>query len=112
MESRRDALKALAGAVAALAAGPFAAGVAWAADRLTIIGHAVHKAAATTGPGGDLTAAWRARQGADIEWLTFGVEAANERAFKEASLGEGNADIVFILDRYTGPQYAGLFDDL
>src|SRR6476646_7832522 len=97
---------------AAAAAGPFAAAPAYAADRITIIAHAVHKTAATTGAGGDLTAAWRAKQGADIEWLTFGVEAVNERAFKEASLAEGNVDLVFILDRYTGPQFAGLFEDL
>ena len=112
MNSRRDVLKALSGMAAAAAAGPFAIGVAHAADRLTIIAHAVHKTAATTGAGGDLTAAWRAKQGADIEWLTFGVEAVNERAFKEASLAEGNADVVFILDRYTGPQFAGMFEDL
>ncbi|MDQ6620063.1 MAG: extracellular solute-binding protein [Pseudomonadota bacterium] len=112
MNSRRDVLKTLSGIAAAAAAGPFAAGLAYAADRITIIAHAVHKAAATTGPGGDLTASWRAKQGADIEWLTFGVEAVNERAFKEASLAEGNADIVFILDRYTGPQFAGLFEDI
>jgi len=112
VNSRRDVLKALSGMAAAAAAGPLASGPAQAADRLTIIAHAVHKTAATTGAGGDLTAAWRAKQGADIEWLTFGVEAVNERAFKEASLTEGNADIVFILDRYTGPQFAGLFEDL
>jgi len=112
VNSRRDVLKALSGMAAAAAAGPFASGVAHAADRLTIIAHAVHKTAATTGAVGDLTAAWRAKQGADIEWLTFGVEAVNERAFKEASLAEGNADVVFILDRYTGPQFAGMFEDL
>jgi len=112
VNSRRDVLKALSGMAAAAAAGPFASGVAHAADRLTIIAHAVHKTAATTGAGGDLTAAWRAKQGADIEWLTFGVEAVNERAFKEASLAEGNADVVFILNRYTGPQFAGMFEDL
>jgi multiple sugar transport system substrate-binding protein len=109
--SRRGALKALT-AVAAAVTGMLTTGRAFAADRMTIIGHAVHKAAATTGAGGDVTAAWRAKNGADIEWLTFGVEAANERAFKEASLAEGSADIVFILDRYTGPQFAGLFEDL
>ena len=112
MRNRREHLKTLAALAAAAAAAPFAATRAYAAERLTIIGHAVHKSAATTGPGGDVTAAWRAKQGVDIEWLTFGVEAANERAFKEASLAEGNADIVFILDRYTGPQFAGLFEDL
>ena len=112
MTTRRNVLKTLSGMAAAAAAGPFAAGPARAADRMTIIAHAVHKTAATTGAGGDVTAAWRAKQGVDLEWLTFGVEAVNERAFKEASLAEGNADVVFILDRYTGPQFAGLFEDL
>jgi multiple sugar transport system substrate-binding protein len=110
--TRRETLKTLSGALAALAAGPLAIAPARAADRFTIIAHAVHKAAATTGPGGDVTAPWRAQNNTDIEWLTFGVEAVNERAFKEASLAEGNADLVFILDRYTGPQFAGLFEDL
>ena len=113
MSTRRDALKRLAGFAAATAAGPFAATNVLAAERMTIIAHAVHKTAATTGPGGDITAAWRAQHaGVEIEWLTFSVEGVNERAMKEASLSEGNADIVFILDRYTGPQFAGLFEDL
>ena len=112
MDSRRDVLKALSGIAVVAAAGPLAVAPARAAERLTIIAHAVHKTAATTGAGGDLTAAWRAKQDTDVEWLTFAVEAVNERAFKEASLTEGGADIVFILDRYTGPQFAGLFEDL
>jgi multiple sugar transport system permease protein len=110
--TRRETLKTLSGALAALAAGPLAVRGAHAADRFTIIAHAVHKAAATTGAGGDVTAPWRAQHNVDIEWLTFGVEAVNERAFKEASLAEGSVDLVFILDRYTGPQFAGLFEDL
>ncbi len=97
---------------AALSAAMLRPQPARAAERLTLIGHAVHKSAAVGGPGGDVTQAWREKTGASIEWLTFGVEAANERAFKEASLAQGNADIVFLLDRYTGPQYAGLFEDL
>jgi multiple sugar transport system substrate-binding protein len=112
MKTRRDLLKLAAGTAAAAACGPFSALPARAADRLTIISHAVHRTAATTGAGGDVTAAWRTKNATDIEWLTFGVEAVNERAMKEASLAEGNADIVFILDRYTGPQFAGLFEDL
>ena len=112
MKSRRDALKVLSGTTLAVAAGPLTAMRAFAADRLTVIAHAVHRTAATTGAGGDVLAAWRTKNGTDVEWLTFGVEAVNERAMKEASLAEGNADIVFILDRYTGPQFAGLFEDL
>jgi multiple sugar transport system substrate-binding protein len=89
--TRRNVLKALSGIATIAAAGPFAAGPARAAERMTLIAHAVHKTAATTGAGGDLTAAWRAKQGVDLEWLTFGVEAVNERAFKEASLTDGSA---------------------
>src|SRR4051794_28038801 len=98
------------------AAGVLVAGMphqALAADRLSIIAHAVHRAAATKGPGGDVTEGWREKNGGGQGgWLTFSVEATKERAFKEASLAQGNADIVFILDRYTGPQFAGLFEDL
>ncbi len=86
--------------------------VARAAEKLVIIAHAVHKAAATTGKGGDITEEWRRANNAEIEWLTFGVEAVNERGLNEASLAQGNADITFLLDRYTGPQFAPLFEDL
>jgi multiple sugar transport system substrate-binding protein len=112
VNTRRDILKLLSGVTVTVAAGPLAVIRAAAAERLTIIAHAVHRNAATTGPGGDIAGAWRSKHGTEVEWLTFGVEAVNERAMKEASLSEGNADIMFILDRYTGPQFAGLFEDL
>jgi multiple sugar transport system substrate-binding protein len=83
-----------------------------AAGTLTIVGHAVHRSAVVGGPGGDVSQAWRQETGTAIEWQTFGVEAANERAFREASLAQGSVDIAFVLDRYTGPQFAGLFEDL
>ena len=85
---------------------------ALAAQTLTIVGHAVHRSATAGGPGGDVVQPWREKTGAAIEWQTLGVEAANERAFREASLAQGSVDITFILDRYTGPQFAGLFEDL
>src|SRR5688572_5334611 len=112
MKSRREVLKTLSGVSLAAATGPLAAVRAFAADRLTVIAHAVHRTAATTGAGGDVLAPWRAKNGTEVEWLTFAVEAVNERAMKEASLAEGNAEDVFIRDRYTGPQCAGTFQDL
>ena len=112
MKTRRNVLKMLSGTTLAAAVGPLSAVRALAADRITIIAHAVHRTAATTGAGGDVLAPWRSKNASEVEWLTFGVEAVNERAMKEASLSEGNADVVFILDRYTGPQFAGLFEDL
>lgn len=106
MLSRRTLLGA--GAAATLAAPR----VARAAEKLVIISHAVHRTAATKGPGGDVTEAWQRANNVEIEWLTFGVEAVNERALKEANLAQGNADVVFMLDRYTAPQFALLFEDL
>lgn len=113
MTTRRDVLTMLPG-LAALGSGlALRPGAAWASEKVAIISHAVHRTAATQGAGGDVTAAWREKNNvAAIEWLTFGVEATNERALKEASLDKGSADVVFILDRYTGPQYANLFEDL
>jgi len=80
--------------------------------KLTIVAHAVHKAAATTGKGGDITAAWQEKNGATIEWLTFGVDATNERALREASLTQGSIDVAFVLNGLVGPQYAHLFEEL
>ena len=91
MLTRRDALLGIAGATMT------AAGPAFAQEKkLTVVAHAVHRAAATTGKGGDITAAWREKNGASIEWLTFGVDATNERALREASLAQGSIDIAFV----------------
>ena len=107
MLSRRGVLRA--GAAATVLAMP---AIGRAAEKFVIISHAVHRSAATTGDGGDVTAAWCKANNVEIEWLTFSVEATNERALKEANLDHGNADLVFMLDRYTAPQFAPLFEDL
>ncbi|CAH1656990.1 MULTISPECIES: extracellular solute-binding protein [unclassified Chelatococcus] len=107
MLTRRHAVLGIAGATLS------AAVPARAEDKkLTIVAHAVHRAAATTGKGGDITASWREKNGANIEWLTFGVDATNERALREAGLSQGSIDIAFVLNGYVGPQYAQLFEDL
>jgi len=107
MLTRRGALVGLAGSTLAAATPAFAQ-----EKKLTIVAHAVHRAAATTGKGGDITAAWREKNGANIEWLTFGVDATNERALREASLSQGSIDVAFVLNGLVGPQYAQLFEDL
>jgi multiple sugar transport system substrate-binding protein len=103
---RRGAL--LAGA-AALAAPAVARAQA---PKFVVVSHAVHRNVATGEKGGDSTAPFRAATGRDVEWLTFGVEAVNERAFREASLAQGSVDVCFILDRFGGPQIASLLEDL
>lgn len=113
MTTRRDVIFRVLPGVAGAAASVALPRAGLAAEKLVVLAHAVHRSAATQGNGGDVTQAWReANGGAALEWLTFGVEAVNERAFKEASLAQGSVDIAFLLDRYTGPQYAGMFEDL
>ena len=64
MTTRRDLIsRVLPGAAAATGLFALGARPVHAAERLTIFSHAVHKAAATTGPGGDVTAAWREKNG-------------------------------------------------
>lgn len=109
MTTRRNALLHVLPAAVLAAALPRASR---AAAGLTIVGHAVHRSAVMGGPGGDVAQVWREKNAATVEWQTLGVEAVNERAFREASLSQGSVDIAFILDRYTGPQFAGLFEDL
>ncbi|MBM3547978.1 MAG: extracellular solute-binding protein [Alphaproteobacteria bacterium] len=81
-------------------------------EKLVIMSHAVHKGAVTGEKGGDSSADWSKKNGVGTEWLTFGVEAVHERVYREASLAEGKVDIAFILERYSGPQVARLFEDL
>lgn len=77
------------------------------ADRLGIIGHAVHRAAVTAGPGGDILG--EVTGGLRVEWMTFGVPEIHDRLFREASLQSGAADLAFLLNRYVAPRIAELF---
>lgn len=105
-----DRRQALGGIGAAVIATPLQA---QGAAKFAVVAHAVHRAAVTTGGGGDITAPWRtANRDIAVEWLTFGIEAVNERALREATLAQSSIDLAFMLDRYTGPQYANLFEDL
>ncbi|MBU8546889.1 MULTISPECIES: ABC transporter substrate-binding protein [Roseomonadaceae] len=80
--------------------------------RFVIMSHAVHQRAVTGAAGGDSSAAWKQQAGVETEWLTFGVEAVHERVYREAALSQGGVDVAFLLDRYTGPHVAPLFEDL
>lgn len=74
-------------------------------DRLGVIGHAVHRTAVSTGPGGDILGELPLRP----EWLTFGVPEIHDRLFREASLAQGSVDLAFLLNRYVSPRIAELF---
>jgi multiple sugar transport system substrate-binding protein len=80
---------------------------------LTAFGHRVHQTAATTGPGGDATEAWRRETGTAVNWVTLGdVAAIHERLLREASLNETSLDVAFLLNGRAVPRTLRLFEPL
>ena len=80
--------------------------------KLTIIAHRVHQLAATEGPAGDVTAAWRARTGVELEWVTLDLNAIHDRLFREASLSRTQVDLGFMLNTRAVPEVMRLFEPL
>lgn len=107
--TRRGALALSAGALALLSGGRAQAQ----AKNITVLGHRVHQAAATTGPGGDATEAWRKASGAEVTWATLGdVNAIHERLLREASLSETSIDVAYLLNGRAIPRNLKLFEPL
>jgi multiple sugar transport system substrate-binding protein len=80
---------------------------------LSVFGHRVHQAAATAGPGGDATEAWRKQSGANVSWVTLGdVNAIHERLLREASLSSTSLDVAFLLNGRAVPKNLRLFEPL
>ena len=82
--SRRQAVGLFGGAFAASVL-PHRASEA--AARALSVTHEANKGAATTGAGGDVTAAWRTANDCDITWITLDVQATSDRLLREASSG-------------------------
>jgi len=83
------------------------------AGTLTVLSHRVHNTAATTGPGGDATEAWRREAGTNVTWVTLGdVNAVHERLLREASLSETSIDVGYLLNGRAVPRNLGLFEPL
>lgn len=89
-------------------------GRAWAqAGELTVFGHRVHQAAATSGPGGDATEAWRKQSGTNVSWVTLGdVNAIHERLLREATLSATSLDVAYLLNGRAVPKNLRLFEPL
>lgn len=80
---------------------------------LSVFGHRVHQAAATTGAGGDVTAAWREATKNSVSWVTLGdVNAIHERLFREASLSSTSIDLAYLLNGRAIPRNLALFEPL
>ena len=82
--------------------------------KLTLVLHAVHKTVITSGPGGDITAAWLAQhpEVEGIEWITLGISDVHAKLFREASLDKTNVDVGFLMNEYFSPDIANLFEPL
>ncbi len=79
---------------------------------LNAFGHRVHQNV-TNGPGGDVTAAWRAAQKAEINWITLGdVAAINERLLREITLAETTIDLAYLVNGRAIPRTLALFEPL
>ncbi len=97
-------------AATALAALPGAARAQTAA--LNAFGHRVHQNV-TNGPGGDVTAAWRAAQKTEINWITLGdVAAISERLLREITLSETTLDLAYLVNGRAIPRTLALFEPL
>jgi multiple sugar transport system substrate-binding protein len=83
------------------------------AVELGVFGHRVHQAAATAGPGGDATEAFRKQSGANVSWTTLGdVNAIHERLLREASLAQTSIDVAYLLNGRAVPKTLKLFATL
>lgn len=78
---------------------------------LNIISHAVHQRVAT-GAAGDITAAYTARTGTTLNWLTFDIPALFERLVREGSLSSSSIDIAFVLNSQLTPAVIDLLEPL
>src|SRR5262245_47010384 len=88
--TRRATLAGMAGAAAFSIARP-----AKAATTLTVLSHPVNKAAATTGKGGDVLAAWNEANNCEVSWITLDVQATSDRLLREAVLSQTSIDVAF-----------------
>src|SRR5688500_11909247 len=75
-----------------------------AAEKLTVLAVSVHKTVALGNQGGDITAAWRQRNGAEVEWITFSTQPAYERLMREVSLKETQIDVGYLLNTQALPR--------
>jgi multiple sugar transport system substrate-binding protein len=80
--------------------------------KLTIVAHRVHQLCATEGPAGDVTAAWRARTGVALEWVTLDLNAIHDRLLREASLSRSQVGLGFMLNTRAVPEALKLFEPL
>ena len=97
-------------ATAGLLTGVGRAGAA--SHTLNVLCHRVHQLCLTTGVAGDLTAAWRQQQDADIAWNTFDIDPLQDRLLREASLGQTDFGVGYLVNSRATANVATLLQPL
>lgn len=95
-----------------LAASGLVTGARAAGTTVTLLAHPVIRHVATAPQGGDITAAWHARTGNTLDWVTLDTNPLHERLFREASLGHTSIDMATLLNARAVPRITSLFEPL
>ena len=105
--TRRRFMGTALGGAAVLAAGPsFSAGKV-----LNILSHKVHQTVLGTGDA-DLLKDWKASNGVEPTFTTFDSNPLQDRLFREASLGETEYGVGYMVDNRPTREIAALFEPL
>ncbi|WP_293854406.1 ABC transporter substrate-binding protein [uncultured Alsobacter sp.] len=107
LPSRRAVLGTMAAGAALIAAGPGRA----AGKTLNILSHKVHQTVLGTGDG-DLLKDWQKASDAELAFTTFDSNPLQDRLFREASLGETDFGVGYLIDNRPTAQVAALFEPL
>jgi multiple sugar transport system substrate-binding protein len=83
-----------------------------ASHTLNVLCHRVHQLCLTTGVAGDLTAPWRQQHDADIAWNTFDVDPLQDRLLREASLGQTDFGVGYLVNSRATANVAALLQPL
>lgn len=105
--SRRTFIAMAMGSTVSLAARPSLA----AGKTLNVLSHKVHQTVLGSGDG-DLLAAWRKANDAEISFTTFDSNPLQDRLFREASLKETEYGVGYLIDNRPTSQIAALFEPL
>lgn len=106
--TRRGFLGTTLGGAAALALSP-----AWAAGKtLNILSHKVHETVLGIGGENDLIKDWKASNDAETVFTTFDSNPLMDRLFREASLGETDYGVGYMVDNRPTSEIASLFEPL
>ena len=112
MTTRMTRRRALGGSIAATALLAHTSRARAAAHTLNVLCHRVHRLCLTTGVAGNLTEAWRQQNDTEIAWSTFDIDPLQDRLFREASLGQTDFGVGYLVNSRATANAATLLQPL